>query len=957
MGQSFAGGTAVSFQVANAIVREQEGSYTVTIEATQVGVHTVDVVLGTGSSATDPADYTFTPVTATFATSTTFEVSMPIVDDNVNEVQETIVLSLSNAVGCTPVAPTTFTLTILDNDVPGTALKPGDLYFFGYDNAVFGGTDYVVLTNLVELASGTEFMYFNASYETGGFPAAGVRTDRWYRCDATTYNDPHGVLRVTYTGAAPLPAGSMIALTLLNNAPPAITAFDGTDSVNTFTLSVEGSDGVVVGAASYSITNISTTNPDAVFIGQGDFAYDAAGGYALFEGRLLGGLQEGGLWYDIDDDLSGISGSDLRRSRIPPAIRCFAIQGVATPSAYSAIFDIANLPNPGGPNTQREILAAITDFSNWIQPTVANAYIDWGPGTAVNVSLGSTTCTTDVCGLPIDVLNISTLATAGNWIGDVNQNWFDCLNWDNFQVPDSNTNVVIGAGATQDCEILHTDLYAEEFNQIATSRNLTISAPIGTAVLQIQTDANDRLDVYGDLVIADGAELDMSSNGGADGGTLYLRGDWTNNSTGGNDGFNQGDASQVFFNGSTQQTIFDNNNVENFAELIIDNPAGLQLLSPIEIKTALTFTEGIINTTATEYLGFENNATAIGASDASHVNGPVLKYGNDIFTFPTGKGGVYRPIGMSAPGATSDIFRAEYFFTNPQTIFGIAKDLADNVDFVSAVEYWQFDRLVGTSAVALTMYWNTNSLVVNPAALFGVRFDPVDARWEQIGGPGQGVAGGFTGVMAGGNLTTGAETNFSPVTFGSPDASLPVELLAFEATAHARSIVLDWRTSREVNNAAFVIERSSDRQAFEVIGEVAGGGTTTIPQAYRFSDDSPLAGVNYYRLRQVDFDGATHHSDIVAATLTPAAGLAVLGSYPNPAREQINLEVSLPVSGAWTLYLLDASGRRVRTLQGEAVAGIAVLPVDLRNLSSGLYLYRLVSQGGSASGRFTKEAE
>ncbi|RYY54944.1 MAG: hypothetical protein EOO09_12490 [Chitinophagaceae bacterium] len=97
--------------------------------------------------------------------------------------------------------------------------------------------------------------------------------------------------------------------------------------------------------------------------------------------------------------------------------------------------------------------------------------------------------------------------------------------------------------------------------------------------------------------------------------------------------------------------------------------------------------------------------------------------------------------------------------------------------------------------------------------------------------------------------------DFSNFFIMSAASVLPVTLQSFTVNAVNTTALLQWVTASELNNDHFDIERSVDGRVFSKIGRVAGNGTTSIPQDYRFTDASPVSGNNYYRLAQVDIDG------------------------------------------------------------------------------------------------------
>ena len=92
--------------------------------------------------------------------------------------------------------------------------------------------------------------------------------------------------------------------------------------------------------------------------------------------------------------------------------------------------------------------------------------------------------------------------------------------------------------------------------------------------------------------------------------------------------------------------------------------------------------------------------------------------------------------------------------------------------------------------------------------------------------------------------------------------TLPITLYSFNATLDKDKVLLDWTTSRELNNKYFTIERSNDGNAFSFLGRINGSGTSSVSNTYHFVDHTPSDGMNYYRLSQSDFDGNIKYHDI-----------------------------------------------------------------------------------------------
>lgn len=117
-------------------------------------------------------------------------------------------------------------------------------------------------------------------------------------------------------------------------------------------------------------------------------------------------------------------------------------------------------------------------------------------------------------------------------------------------------------------------------------------------------------------------------------------------------------------------------------------------------------------------------------------------------------------------------------------------------------------------------------------------------------------------------------------------ALLPVEFSHFRANSKSGQVELDWGTSSESNNKGFEVQHSTDARQWQVLEFIEGVGTTSNQQNYGYWHDKPAPGVNYYRLRQVDYDGAFDFSDMVSAQLPLVQELDV---YPNPTPGEIRL--------------------------------------------------------------------
>jgi len=150
------------------------------------------------------------------------------------------------------------------------------------------------------------------------------------------------------------------------------------------------------------------------------------------------------------------------------------------------------------------------------------------------------------------------------------------------------------------------------------------------------------------------------------------------------------------------------------------------------------------------------------------------------------------------------------------------------------------------------------------------------------------------------------------ITIGSINGStpLPVELVQFDAACKNEIAILTWSTASEINNDYFTIERSTDAVNFEAIGEVNGNGNSSTLTNYKWSDENPINGIAYYRLKQTDFNGAVEYHGIITITCEQSKGIRI---YPNPFKNSFTVQLSKNTTYPVKVEVLDYLGRKVHT--------------------------------------------
>jgi len=154
-----------------------------------------------------------------------------------------------------------------------------------------------------------------------------------------------------------------------------------------------------------------------------------------------------------------------------------------------------------------------------------------------------------------------------------------------------------------------------------------------------------------------------------------------------------------------------------------------------------------------------------------------------------------------------------------------------------------------------------------------------------------------------------ADTGYARVTDLSGGIVLPVSLSYFSGRFENNSVLLNWVTEQETNNAYFEIEASNDGLNFIPIGKRQANGNSGVIKRYNFPDYQFFkTGNNYYRLKQVDIDGMFTYSSIVLVKIA-ADKKPVIVVYPNPFTTSVNISVAQNLPGNWQVNIYSTTGQ------------------------------------------------
>lgn len=152
--------------------------------------------------------------------------------------------------------------------------------------------------------------------------------------------------------------------------------------------------------------------------------------------------------------------------------------------------------------------------------------------------------------------------------------------------------------------------------------------------------------------------------------------------------------------------------------------------------------------------------------------------------------------------------------------------------------------------------------------------------------------------------------------FETGSASLPVEMISFNASVTGSKVLLRWQVATESQNKGWEIERSAstgNNAVWEKIGFVEGKGNSQSAGTYSFTDENVEDGNYGYRLKQIDYDGNTKYSNVQLVRVS-SGGLANLEIYPNPIISNATIKYSLPENATVQLSLYTSSGALISTL-------------------------------------------
>jgi len=174
---------------------------------------------------------------------------------------------------------------------------------------------------------------------------------------------------------------------------------------------------------------------------------------------------------------------------------------------------------------------------------------------------------------------------------------------------------------------------------------------------------------------------------------------------------------------------------------------------------------------------------------------------------------------------------------------------------------------------------------------------------------------------------------------------LTVTLTGFNAIKGNSHVLLQWTTGSENKNKGFDIEKSKDGRSWTTIGFVKSqseNGNKNLQSNYSFVDNDPVTGQNFYRLKQLDFDGKFAYSPVRIISFDQESSISI---YPNPAHEKVNIT---GLEGGERIKVYDVAGR---LMYQQKAPNATTMDISLDKIGKGIYYMHITGKDGSTTSR------
>lgn len=448
--------------------------------------------------------------------------------------------------------------------------------------------------------------------------------------------------------------------------------------------------------------------------------------------------------------------------------------------------------------------------------------------------------------------------------------------------------------------------------------------------------------------------------------TLWLGGDWINNGVYTAEGVN---TSHVNLSGTADQRVQGSTST-TFRNFYVNKPSGTAYL---DINTQSTrFLEldaGPFNLNGYTYTLTSGAGTASSSTYMPRTSGYIISERTDntsqviwnigqtaVHTFHFGtSGGTYIPFKFDRTAGSGNVTLSTYptaaantpLPTTPTAVTHVYNSSGSDNSANTLDRFWQ---ITAAGFTANLWFFYANAEIPSNGE------DSLRAqRWS--GAPGWEVAGASQKASATNNwVYVPGVTTFSPWTLARNSSPLPVKFSFFKGNCDQGKTFLKWQTVSEINNDVFVIEKSLNGKDFVAYGKLKGAGNTNITKDYSFIDRIKADALVYYRIKQIDYDGAFTYSEIVSINPCETEDKTILLVWPNPSKGILQFNYNTVKGEKFSQLEVVNSLGQVESIQSlendnEIIEG----SLNIEQLKKGIYVLRLTINDQTVSQRFIKE--
>ncbi len=175
---------------------------------------------------------------------------------------------------------------------------------------------------------------------------------------------------------------------------------------------------------------------------------------------------------------------------------------------------------------------------------------------------------------------------------------------------------------------------------------------------------------------------------------------------------------------------------------------------------------------------------------------------------------------------------------------------------------------------------------------------------------------------------------------------LPISIEYFKGVQTDNKHVLSWKANCSSASVTFEIQRSTDGLHFTSINNLTAS-QARCSEPFDFTDEHPVSGINYYRIKIIDIDGKSTYSNIISLTLK-TKGIELVSLSPNPViKNDPVLKVNTGDKSLVNIVISDFAGRFVRNQTAQLIPGINPVILNTQSLARGVYQVTAYSAGSA----------